>query len=77
MISGEHISKRHDNLGRKNCLRNLIFAQIGWSIFFKELLTLIERNIEKLQQLGHLAGMVNRLQNILNNALNSNLGLYN
>ena len=75
----EHISKRHDNLGRKkNCLRSLIFIQmVRLKYCFKELLTLIETNIEKLQKLGHLAGMGNRVQNILNNRLNSNLRLYN
>ena len=65
-------------MNKKKYLRNIIFAQIvRLKYFFKELLTLIERNIEKLQKLGHLAGMGNRVQNVLNNRLNSNLRLYN
>ena len=63
---------------QKKNLRNIIFAQIvRLKYFFKELLTLIERSIEKLQNLGQLAGMGNRVQNILNNRLNSYLRLYN
>ena len=65
-------------MNKKKYLRNIIFAQIvRLKYFFKELLTLIERSIEKLQNLGQLAGMGNRVQNILNNRLNSYLRLYN